>query len=107
VTAGLGGVIPLALTRDDVAEYVSALFLVYIVLILIRVLISWVPRMPYNRALRAALDFITETTDPYINLFRRILPPIGGGGFALDLSPMIAIIVLVVVRALVVNLIAG
>ena len=72
--------IPLALTRDDVAEYVSALFLVYIILILINVLLSWVPRMPYNRALRAVVDFITETTNPYINLFRRILPPIGGGG---------------------------
>ena len=44
--------------------------------------------------LRAVLDFVTETTNPYLNLFRRILPPIGGGGFALDLSPMIAIIVL-------------
>ena len=99
--------IPVALTRDDVAEYVAALFLVYIVLILIRVLISWVPRMPYNRVLRACLDFVTETTDPYINLFRRVLPPIGGGGFALDLSPMIAIIVLVVLRVVVVSLIAG
>ena len=99
--------IPVALTRDDVAEYVAALFLVYIVLILIRVLMSWVPRMPYNRALRACLDFVTETTDPYINLFRRVLPPIGGGGFALDLSPMIAIIVLVVLRVVVVSLIAG
>ncbi len=99
--------IPLALTRDDVAEYVSALFLVYIVLVLINVLLSWVPRMPYNRALRAVVDFITETTNPYINLFRRFLPPIGGGGFALDLSPMIAIIVLFVVRAVVVSLIAG
>jgi YggT family protein len=99
--------IPLALTRDDVASYVSALFLVYIVLILIRVLISWVPRMPYNRALRACLDFITETTDPYLNLFRRILPPIGGGGFALDLSPMIAIIALFVLQYIVVGLIQG
>jgi YggT family protein len=99
--------IPLALTREDVAEYVSALFLVYLVLILINVLLSWVPRMPYNRALRAVVDFVTETTNPYINLFRRFLPPIGGGGFALDLSPMIAIIVLVVVRAVVVGLISG
>jgi YggT family protein len=100
-------VTPLALTRDDVAEYVSALFLVYIVLILINVLISWIPRMPYNRTLRTVLDFVTETTSPYINLFRRFLPPIGGGGFALDLSPMIAIIVLVVVRIIVVGLISG
>ena len=53
------------------------------------------------------LDFITETTDPYLNLFRRFLPPVGGGGFALDLSPIIGLIVLFVVQALVVGLIAG
>ena len=97
----------LAVSREDVADYVSALFIVYIVLILIRVLISWIPRMPYNPALRAVLDFVTETTDPYLNIFRRVLPPIGGGGFALDLSPMIAIILLFVLRAVVVGLIAG
>lgn len=99
--------IPLAITRGDVGEYVGALFLVYIILILIRVLMSWIPRMPYNPTLRAVLDFITETTDPYLNLFRRIIPPIGGGGFGLDLSPMIGIIVLVILRSLVVALIAG
>jgi uncharacterized protein YggT (Ycf19 family) len=95
----------LALTRNDVAEYVSALFVVYVILVLLRVLISWIPRMPYSRALRAVLDFISETTDPYLNLFRRILPPIGGIG--LDLSPMIGIIVLFVMRGLVVALISG
>lgn len=99
--------IPLAITRDDVADYVAALFLVYIILILIRVLMSWIPRMPYNPTLRAVLDFITQTTDPYLNLFRRVIPPIGGGGFGLDLSPMIGIIVLVILRGLVVTLIAG
>ena len=97
----------LAVTRYDVADYVSALFLVYIVLIFLNILISWIPRMPYNRGLRAALDFVKETTDPFLNLFRRVLPPIGGGGFALDLSPMIAIIVLYILRAVVVGLIEG
>jgi YggT family protein len=100
-------VIALALTRFDVADYVSALFLVYIILILINVLLSWVPRMPYNRTLRATLDFIKETTDPYLNLFRRVLPPLGGGGLALDLSPMIGVILLFVARAIVVGLIEG
>lgn len=99
--------IALALTRFDVADYVGALFLVYIILILINVLLSWVPRMSYNRALRATLDFIKETTDPYLNLFRRFLPPIGGGGMALDLSPMLGVILLFVLRALVVGLIEG
>jgi YggT family protein len=96
-----------ALTRQDVADYVAALFLVYIILILIRVLMSWIPRMPYNPALRAVLDFVLQTTDPYLNLFRRILPTVGGGGFGLDLSPMIGIIVLYILRAVVVGLISG
>lgn len=97
----------LAVTRYDVADYVGALFLVYIILIFLNILISWVPRMPYNPALRAVLDFVKETTDPYLNLFRRILPPIGGGGFALDLSPIIGVILLFVLQAVVVGLIEG
>jgi YggT family protein len=100
-------VIALALSRGDVATYVNALFIVYIALIFANVLISYVPRMPYSPPLRAVLDFVTETTNPYLNLFRRFLPPIGGGGFALDLSPIIGIIVLFVLQALLVGLIAG
>jgi YggT family protein len=100
-------VILLALTRSDVADYVGALFLVYIILIFLNILISWIPRMPYYRWLRATLDFITETTNPYLNLFRRVIPPIGGGGFGLDLSPIIGIIVLYILRAVVVGLIEG
>jgi YggT family protein len=100
-------VILFAISRQDVADYIGALFLVYIILILIRVLMSWIPRMPYNPALRTVLDFISQTTDPYLNLFRRILPPIGGGGFGLDLSPMIGIVVLYILRGLLVALISG
>jgi YggT family protein len=100
-------VIALALSRGDVADYVDALFVVYIVLIFANILISYVPRMPYNPLLRRVLDFITETTNPYLNVFRRFLPPIGGGGFALDLSPVIGIIVLFVAQGIIVNLIAG
>lgn len=99
--------IPLALTRGDVADYVGALFIVYIVLIFANILISYIPRMPYSPPLRAVLDFITDTTNPYLNIFRRFLPPIGGGGFAIDLSPMIGIIVLFVLQAVVVSLISG
>ena len=97
----------IAISRSQIADYVSALFLVYLVLILIRVLLSWVPRMPYNPYLRAVVGFIEETTDPYLNLFRRVIPPIGGRGLALDLSPILAIIVLVVVQAIVVGAIEG
>jgi YggT family protein len=57
--------------------------------------------------LRAVLDFVKETTDPYLNLFRRFLPPVGGAGFALDLSPIIGLIVLFVLQAVVVGLVSG
>jgi YggT family protein len=100
-------VIPLALGRADVADYVSALITVYIVLILLNILISYVPRMPYRPWLRSVLDFITDSTNPYLNFFRRFLPRVGGGGFALDLSPLVGLVVLFVAQVLLVSLIAG
>jgi len=100
-------VIPLAIDRGDLADYVSALFVVFVILIFIRIVASFVPRMPYNPYLRAVLDFAHEVTDPYLNFFRRLIRPVGGGGFALDLSPMIGLIVLFVAQALIVGLIRG
>jgi YggT family protein len=100
-------VIALALTRADAANYVNALFIVYIILIFANILISWLPRVPYSPPLRVVLDFVAETTNPYLNIFRRFIPPVGGGGFALDLSPMIGIFLLLVLQTVVVGLIAG
>jgi YggT family protein len=92
-----------AIDRADIADYVEALFLVYIILIFVRILLSWIPRMPYNPVLSSVVNFVHEVTDPYLHVFRRILPPVGGGGFAFDLSPIVAIIVLYIVRAIVVG----
>jgi YggT family protein len=92
-----------AINRTDVANYVNALFLVYIILIFARILLSWIPRIPYNPLLSAVIKFIQDVTDPYLNLFRRILPPVGGGGFALDLSPIIATFVLFIAKAIIVG----
>jgi YggT family protein len=97
----------LALTRGDVADYVNAIFIVYIILIFARILLSYIPRIPYTRVGSAVIGFVTEVTDPFLNFFRRFIPPIGGGGLSLDLSPMIGIIVLLVVQAVVVGLISG
>ena len=94
---------PEAVSRGDIADYVSALFLVYIVLIFIRILMSWVPRVPASATLRPVLDFITETTDPYLNLFRRFIPPLG----MLDISPILAVFVLLIAQALIVSAING
>ena len=97
----------LALSRTDVADYLNTLLLVYLVLIFIRILTSWIPRMPYNRYLAAFLKFVSDVTDPYLNLFRRILPPVRMGPGALDLSPIVATFVLIIVGQIVVNLVQG
>jgi len=96
-----------AITRDDVAGYVITLTYVYFVLIFIRIIMSWIPRIPYNPALRAVLGFVEDVTDPYLNLFRRFIPPLKMGPGALDLSPIVATFVLLIVGRLVASLIAG
>jgi YggT family protein len=92
-----------AIGRAEIADYVNALFLVYMILLFARILLSWIPRIPYNPVLSTVINFITEVTDPYLRIFRRVIPPVGGGGFALDLSPIIAIFVLIIARGLVVG----
>ena len=93
----------IALSRGDVADYVDTLAIVYLVLIFIRILTSWIPRMPYNRYLAAFLQFVSDVTDPYLNLFRRFIPMVRMGPGALDLSPIVATIVLIIVSSLVSN----
>ena len=98
--------IPLAITRDDIASYVEALFLVYIILIFAAILISWVEalgRMPYNPYLRAVVDFVDQVTRPYLGFFRRFIPSIG----MLDLSPIVGIFVLFIAQAVIAGLIRG
>jgi YggT family protein len=97
----------LAVTRDDIADYVQTLALVYLVLIFIRIIMSWIPRIPYNRFLAGFLKFVSDVTDPYLNLFRRFLPPVRLGPGALDLSPIVATFVLLIVSGIVANLIRG
>jgi YggT family protein len=97
----------LAITRDDVADYINTLTLVYLVLIFVRIIMSWIPRIPYNRFLAGFLKFVTDVTDPYLNLFRRILPPVRLGPGALDLSPIVATFVLIIVSSIVTNIIAS
>ncbi|MFI5122664.1 MAG: YggT family protein [Vicinamibacteria bacterium] len=94
------------MTRGDIANYVSALVFVYLVLIIANVVLSWVQQfrpIPYNLTLRAVLGFIEDTTNPYLNLFRSWVPRIG----PLDISPIVAIIVLSVAGSIAVGLIDG
>ena len=96
-----------AITRDDIAGYVDAIFLVYSVLIIVYVLLSMVfslgARVPYSRVTDAILTFLRDVSEPYLQIFRRFIPLIG----PLDLSPIVALIVLNFVRVIVVNAISG
>lgn len=65
-----------------------AIFLnIYFVLILIRVLLSWFPNVNW---MSQPFSTLSQLTDPYLNLFRSIIPPLGG----IDFSPMLAILLL-------------
>jgi YggT family protein len=96
-----------AVSRADVAQYVDTLVLVYLVLIFIRIIMSWIPRIPYNPVLKAVLTFVSDVTDPYLNLFRRVIPPLRMGPGALDLSPIVATFVLLIVGGIVSGIIRG
>ncbi|HEV3054443.1 MAG TPA: YggT family protein [Solirubrobacteraceae bacterium] len=83
------------LVRDDVANYLNAAFEVYIIVLVVYVLLnmmfSFGLRPPYSRWTDVVLGFLKDVSDPYLRIFRRVIPPLG----MIDLSPMIAIIVLV------------
>ena len=97
----------LAITRGDVADYVGALLFVYLVLILANIVLSWIQQfrpLPYYVPLRAVINFIEESTNPYLNLFRGFIPRIG----PIDISPIFAILALQIVGGwIVIPLIRG
>ena len=96
-----------AISRADIANYVDALFLVYILLIFVYILVNMMfslgLRPSYSSAVDAVMRFLRDVCEPYLRIFRRFIPPIG----MFDFTPMIAIILLYVVRTIVHNLIAG
>ena len=88
----------LADARGSIASFVDVFITVYILLILVYVLSSWI-RLPYSPWLSRIQRFLYDVCEPYLRLFRRVLPPLG----PLDLSPIVAIIVLYVVRSVLVS----
>ena len=76
---------------------VHLLFVCYTALLMIRILGSWVPPLQRHRF----MHFVAHYTDPYLNLFRRFIPPIGG---VLDLSPLLGFFALRLVEMFVLSL---
>lgn len=83
------------------ATWLNSLFIVFQVCILVRILMSWVTIAPMRKWSQAVVQFFHDTTGWYLDLFRRLIPPVG----PLDLSPMVALIVLFIVQRIVVGLI--
>lgn len=81
---------------------ISLAFQIYEFLILIRVLLSWVNVNPYRPAVRHPLvRLLEQITDPVLSPLRRAIPPIGG---TIDISPVIALILLEIVRRILIGL---
>ena len=81
-------------------RFVDALYYVYLLLIFVYILTSWIP-LPYNVWLSRLQRFLYDVVNPYLAIFRRFLPMLRLGAMGLDLSPIIAIIVLSIVWRLV------
>lgn len=96
-----------ATARDSIADFLTALLWVYIILIFAYIITSLIfafgGRIPYSRWSSAVLGFLRDVTEPYLGLFRRFIPPIG----PIDVSPIVAILVLQIVGFLLIDLIRG
>ena len=88
--------LPLADAIDAVGSFVNVFISVYILIIFAYILTSWI-RIPYSVWMSRIQRFLYDVCEPYLRIFRRILPPLG----PLDLSPIIAILSLYIINRLI------
>ncbi|MBQ4114325.1 YggT family protein [bacterium] len=81
----------------DISEIVGLLFYFYNLLIIIRIFLTWIRSIDWYQQ---PFAWLASITDPFLNIFRGIIPPIGG---VLDISPVLAIILLQILQAIVVG----
>jgi YggT family protein len=93
----------LATTRTDVADFLSTVIYVYTLLIILYIVTNLLfaagLRPPYSRTSNAILTFLRDVSEPFLRIFRRVLPAFGG----FDFSPILAIMTLAVVNSVVVG----
>lgn len=82
----------------DISNTVSLLFHFYYLLIIIRIFLTWIPSINWDQQ---PFFWVRSVTDPFLNIFRGIIPPIGG---VLDISPILAIILLQILSGVIVGL---
>jgi YggT family protein len=84
---------------DNVESFLSVFIYVYSLLILAYIITSWV-RLPYSTWLNRIQRFLYDVCDPYLRLWRRILPTFG----PLDLSPVVGVAFLYILRIVLINI---
>lgn len=93
----------LASTRTQLAGFLSTLIYVYTLLIIlyivIQLLFSIGLRPPYSRTIDAVLGFLRDICEPFLRIFRRVIPAVAG----IDFSPLLAIITLQIINSIVVD----
>lgn len=93
----------LASARTEVADYISTVIYVYTLIIVLyivfQLLFAFGGRLPYSRATDVLYKFLREVCEPFLGLFRRVLPRLG----PFDFSPVVAILVLEAFNSLVVQ----
>ncbi|HJW74627.1 MAG TPA: YggT family protein [Thermoleophilia bacterium] len=87
----------------SIAGLLSLAINIYIFLIIGRALLSWFP-LRSGTAAYTVYGWLYDVTEPYLGIFRRILPPVRMGNAALDLSPILGFVVLLVVQRLIVRI---
>ncbi len=67
-----------------ISRFINQVFYFYYLILIIRIFLTWIPNIDWESQ---PFDFLRSITDPFLNIFRGIIPPIGG---MLDISPIIA-----------------
>ena len=79
-------------------ETITNFFFIYSALLFARIILTWFQSQNWAQQ---AIYVLSPVTDPYLNLFRSIIPPLGG----LDFSPMLAFFALSMIQRLLIGII--
>jgi YggT family protein len=100
-------ILVLATARESIANFLNAMLIVYLILIFAYIITSLIfsfgGRIPYSKWSSAILGFLRDVCEPYLGIFRRFIPPIG----PVDVSPIVAILLLQIVGGIIINIIHG
>ena len=92
-----------ATARTDIAGFLEALIYVYTLLIILFIVIQLLfaagLRPPYSRTIDAVLSFLRDICEPFLRIFRRLIPTFGG----FDFSPILAILTLAIFNSIIVQ----